>query len=108
MYKDEVFHACIKEGYQNDTIFKMMGKKDFFSPLAANNTNEADAADILGKKVIQNMPKPIIPHCDDCNQKELLKMNYISSNCLNYYASKELDSIARVAYKKHLESEKKN
>lgn len=105
MYKDEVFYACIKEGYQNDTIFKLMGKKDFFSPLASVNIAEANNADILGKKIIQNMPKPIIPLCDDCNQKELLKMNYISSNCLNYYASKELDSIARIEYKKHLKKE---
>ena len=68
-----------------------------------------DKIDSLAIKIIQNIPKPIIPHCDDCTDEEEieeLKKNYICATCLNYYASNELDSIAKIEYKKYLKNDK--
>lgn len=107
-FKTEFFFTCLKKGYDNDTIFKLIAKKDFqylYEPFAYQH-NKIDS---LALKIIQNIPKPIIPHCDDCTKEEEieeLKKNYICATCLNYYASYELDSITRVTYRKLLKDEK--
>lgn len=101
-YKYEVFYSCLKEGLKNDTIFKLMEKKDFFYPYDDIDIDERKVASLLGKKIIENISIPIIPHCDDCDENAEKKKNYISNNCLKYYASRELDSIAKEAYKLHL------
>ena len=107
-FKTEFFFICLKKGYKNDTIFKLIAKKDLqylYEPFAYQH-NKIDS---LAIKIIQNIPKPIIPHCDDCTKEEEieeLKKNYICATCLNYYASNELDSIAIVTYKKLLKEEK--
>lgn len=101
-YKTEFFFECIKKGYKNDTIFKLISKKDLlyiYEPFALQHSQ----IDKLATNLIDNLPKPIYPHCDDCNtkeeQEEILK-NYICASCLNYYASRELDSIAKSNYKR--------
>jgi hypothetical protein len=97
-----VFYQCIKEGYGNDTIFKLMEKKDLFNSSENYITlKEAEIARIIGKKIIQNLPPPFIKTDDE----NILGKNFISSSCLHSYASKELDSIAKEAYKKYLKSE---
>lgn len=96
-----MFYACLNEGYQNDSIFELMKKRDLFNPYDEIDFDEIDSARANGKKIIKNMPKPW--HCDDCKGNE----NYISANCLHYYASRELDSIARISYKAHLKRRKK-
>jgi len=101
IYKTNVFFACIRNGYSNDSIFKLIGKKDLFIP-AETMYDEIGNNNDLGKQIIIKMPKPIYPHCDECNEEEELKKNYICASCLNYYASRELDSIAKKAYKKHI------
>ncbi|WP_187658540.1 hypothetical protein [Flavobacterium macrobrachii] len=58
--------------------------------------------EIIAFKIINEMPKPIYPNCDDCNEVEEAKKKLICANCLNYYASKELDSIAKIAYAKSI------
>lgn len=100
-YKAEVFYACIKEGFNNDSIIKLMSKKDYLNPYDEFYFSEIDSARILGKKIILNMPKVMQRHCDDCKGNEAIK-NYVSINCLKYYASRELDSIAKAQYKKHI------
>ena len=109
-YKYKVFYSCFKEGMQNDTILKMIDKKDFFDINDdAIDVRDLDKASALGKKIIKNLPRAIIQKCDECTekeQKENLLKKYISSNCVKYYASKELDSIAKKAYKEHLKNEK--
>ena len=43
----------------------------------------------------------------DNDEEYLNSKNFISYSCLNYYASRELDSIAKSAYKSHLQNEKR-
>lgn len=101
MYKTDFFLSCIRKGYQDDEIFKLMAKKDLLVPYEPILFHY-DEIDSLAANVIKNMPKPIFPHCDDCTVEEEaadLKKNYICASCLNYYASRELDVIAKRAYK---------
>lgn len=103
-FKEEVFYACLREGYKNDSIFKMMAKKDFFNFSGDNFDYEIlDTAEVIGKRIIKNMPPPYVKVEDEV---DLSRKNFISANCLRYYASRELDSIARIEYKKHLKREK--
>ncbi|MEO8240617.1 MAG: hypothetical protein ABI576_21105 [Flavobacterium sp.] len=109
MYKTKFFFDCLRKGYKDDTFFDSISKKDLLFPYEPI-LFEYGKIDTLATKVTTNMPKPIYPHCDDCTEteeKENLKKNYICASCLNYYASRELDSIAKEAYKKHLKEEKK-
>lgn len=101
-FKTEFFLTCLQKAYNNDTIFKLISKKDFqyhYEPFAYQHYK----IDTLANRIIKNMPKPIYPHCDDCDEKEEkedVKKNYFCASCLNYYASRELDSIAKREYKK--------
>lgn len=56
----------------------------------------------LAKKLFNNMPK--VAMCENCKEGE----NYYMSNSLHYYSSKELDSIAKEEYKKHLKMQKES
>nr|WP_315159455.1 hypothetical protein [uncultured Flavobacterium sp.] len=102
MYKTEFFFTCLEKGYQNKKIFELISQKDLLLPYEPF----PEKIDTLANKLIKNMPKPIFPHCDECNEQEQLKKNYICASCLNYYASRELDSIAKKAYKEYLKTEK--
>lgn len=103
-FKSEVFYQCLKEGYQNDTIFKLMTKKDLFNTYEGFEFDVIDSAKILGSTIIKKMPAPYI----NLDEADLKNRNFISMTCLNYYASKELDSIAKKAYKVHLKKIKKD
>jgi hypothetical protein len=109
-FKTEFFFSCLKIGYKNDTIFKLISRKDFqylYEPFAFQH----NAINILATKIIKDMPKPIYPHCDDCTEKEEkeeAEKNYICASCLNYYASRELDSIAKKAYKEYITGKKES
>lgn len=101
MYKTEFFLSCLRKGYQDDEIFKLIAKKDLLVPYEPILFHY-DQIDSLAGNVIKNMPKPIFPHCDDCTEEEELadlKKNYVCASCLNYYASRELNLIAKRAYK---------
>jgi hypothetical protein len=82
-----------------------MEKKDFFFPYDEIDIDERKVASLLGKKIISEITIPTIPHCDDCDANSEKNKNYISNNCLKYYASRELDSISKAAYKAHLKRE---
>jgi hypothetical protein len=99
-FKSEVFYSCIKEGIKNDSLHKILENKDLFNIYDGFEINSTDFAREIGKKIILNMPKAYIKIDND--EEALLNKNFISYNCLNYYASKELDSIANIEYKKHL------
>lgn len=103
-FKSEVFYACIKEGYKNDSLYKIMSNKDLFNLYDGFELNLIDSARILGKNIIIKIPPPYIKIEDN----NMLKKNFISYSCLNYYASRELDSIANEVYKIHLKNEKEN
>lgn len=105
-YKTEFFLKCIKKAYKNDSIFKLIVKQDLlylYEP-SANQNNQIDS---LSTIIIKNIPKPIFQHCDDCTikeEKEELQKNYFCASCLNFYASRELDSLAKKEYKKYLKN----
>lgn len=99
-FKDNVFLSILRESYQNDTIFKLLEKKDTFNPYNGLSGDALDQTKQLATKFIKNMPKSAI--CENCKEGE----NYYMANSLHYYASCELDSIACEAYKKKLRLEK--
>jgi hypothetical protein len=103
-FKSEAFYQCLREGYQNDTIFKLIAKKDLFNTYEGFELNLIDSAKTLGSSVIKKMPAPYI----NLDESDLKNKNFISMSCLNYYASRELDSIARKLYKVHLKNVKKD
>lgn len=99
-FKDNVFFAILKEGYKNDTIFRLIEKKDAFNPYDNLSPDALDQIKELAKDLIKNMPKPAM--CENCKDGE----NYYMANALHYYASYELDSIANEAYKKQMRLDK--
>ncbi len=99
-FKSEVFYECLKEGYKNDTIFKLMAEKDLFNSYDAIDFTTIDYARELGKQIIIKIPTPYIKI--EVGNEYLKNKNFISYSCLNYYASKELDSIANIEYEKML------
>ena len=103
-FKSEVFYECLKEGYQNDTIFKLIAKKDLFNTREYFEFDLIDSAKVFGKSIIIKMPTPYI----NLDESDLKNKNFISMSCLNYYASRELDSIAKKAYKAHKKFLKKD
>lgn len=105
-FKSEVFYSCMKEGMKNDSLYKILKNKDLLNMYEGFEVKSMDYARNIGEKVIKNMPKPYIKIDND--EKDLKSKNFISYSCLNYYASKELDSIAKIEYKKHLKLEKEN
>lgn len=103
IFKDEMFYQCIKEGFKKDSVFELMRKKDLFnSSEYVVNLKNAEIARDLGRKIIENLPPPFIKSDD----KDISEMNFISASCLHYYASRELDSIAKSAYKAYIREKK--
>ena len=103
-FKTVAFNSCLREGFKNDTIFKLMSEKDLLNSYdVIDDFRTIDFARELGKQIIIKMPAPYIKI--DLGEEYLLKKNFISYNCLNYYASKELDSIANSEYKKMLKNQ---
>ena len=86
--------------------FKIIKKKDLLNIYDGYPIKNIDSARSLGKKVIAEIPRPFIKIDND--EEYLKNKNFISYSCLNYYASRELDSIAKKAYKEYLIDEKKS
>jgi hypothetical protein len=99
-YKYEVFYGCIKEGIGNDSLRIILDNKDLFNKNSDMPFPTIDEARVHGKEIIMNMPKAYIKIDND--QEDLKHKNFISYNCLVYYASRDLDSIAKAEYKKYL------
>jgi hypothetical protein len=96
-YKYEVFYGCIKQGLGNDSLRIILSKKDLFNKSLEIEFNTKDSARNLGYKIIQNMPKPFIK-----SDENTINKNFISYNCLKYYASKELEELATEEYKRQV------
>lgn len=95
-FQDNVFFWSLKESMQNDTIFQMLEIKNVYNPNGALSVDEINEARGIAKEFIKNMPKPVV--CENCEEDKY----YYMANCLHYYASCELEFIAKEAYKKHL------
>jgi hypothetical protein len=110
MYKTQFFFDCLRKGYKDDAFFNSIAKRDLLVPYEPI-LSYYGRIDTLASKVIMNMPRPIYPHCDDCSEEEEqedLKKNYICASCLNYYASREFDSIVKKAYRDYVKAEKES
>lgn len=100
-FKDRVFFSAIREAYKSDTIvFKQIEKKDALNPYDGLSLAEMEEADKLGKKLIENIPSPVM--CEGCSGDK----NYYMAIALHYYISKDLDSIAKNTFKIHLKKDK--
>jgi hypothetical protein len=105
-YKYEVFYGCIKEGIGNDSLRIILKDRDLFNPNTDLDFLTIDNAREKGKKIIYDMPDVNIKI--DKGEEKLKVKNFISFNCLNYYKSRELDSIANNAYEVFYYKIKKN
>lgn len=95
-YKRQVFISCIKS--QNTSVLKNDISESINSELLGN-TSYVKQADSLGNKFYKLIqPSKIL---DYNNNKALV------NGCLEYYGSKQLDSIAKSAYKKYLTVKRK-
>lgn len=108
-YKDEVFYSCIREGYKNDSIWLLMSKEDWFNPYDGIDLADIDTAIVIGKKIIQDLPKETYFNSEEFfyEKDESKHKNYISATCLHYYISRELDSIAKEAFKNEVKRKTK-
>jgi len=109
-YKTIAFWSCFRESYSNDSLMKLITKKDFiYQNEVIANWEIIENSEIIGKKHAFKIEKlNVYPKFEEGNKEEFLKKNYFLKNCLNYYASKELDSIATSEYKKMLKNRNQN
>lgn len=98
-YKYEAFYGCINEGLENDSLRIILKNKDLFNPTLDLDFSTIDQARRLGGQVATKLPKPFVKI--DKNDNELADKKFLSFTCLTYYASKELDSAARLEYEKY-------
>ncbi|HEY1196677.1 hypothetical protein [Flavobacterium sp.] len=94
-FQDNVFLWSLKESGQNDSIFQME-RKNLYNSYGVLSLDEMNETRRLAKDFVKTIPKPLI--CENCKEDEY----YYLKNCLHYYASCELEFIAKEAYKKHL------
>jgi len=95
-YKYEVFYGCINEGLKNDSLKIILSNKDLFAPNLNIDFFTIDLARELGESIAKKVPKPSIKI--DKGEEKLTSKKFISFSCLNYFASRELDSIAKRQY----------
>lgn len=97
-YKYEAFYGCTKGGVGNDSLRVILKRKDLFYPNSEIGFMYIDDARDKGKAVIEKTPPPYIKI--DIGEEEWFEgKNYVSFTCLNYYASRDLERIARRKYK---------
>lgn len=100
-YKSTVFISCLNQSFGKE--FELILKKEQsimsnFEILESLNTKTADSLGInFASKIL------ISPKNSDFYEKKV-----IINNCLYYYNSKELDSIATSEYKKMLKNRNQN
>lgn len=99
-YKQSSFYHCLSQGYKNDTIFKLIHEEDIFLE-AAVPMSFWPKINSESKKIIDNLPSTEYYNDEtDKNKKHILE------SCLCYFASRELDSVAKKAYKNYLKNNK--
>ncbi|MBG6060862.1 hypothetical protein IWX83_000636 [Flavobacterium sp. CG_9.1] len=99
-YKEKAFFDCLFQGYKNDSIFRLIQKENLFInadniPMSLWPKIKSDS-----KKIIQNLPA-----AEYYNDETDKHKKYILQTCLCYFGSRELDSIAKKAYQKHIKME---
>lgn len=95
-YKYEAFYECINEGLENDSLKIILSNKDLFAPNLNIDFSTTEEARQCGRNIAKKIPKPFIKI--DKGEEKLINKKFISFSCLNYFASRELDSIAKSQY----------
>ena len=100
-YKQNAFFDCLFQGYKNDSIFKLIQKEDIFLessvPMSLWPKIKSDS-----KKIIDNLPAT--EYYNDGLEKN---KKHIAETCLCYFASRELDSVSKRAYKENTKGQTK-
>jgi hypothetical protein len=99
-FKDQFFFAALRESYQSDSIFNMIAKKDGFNTYDGLELDALQKARELARNLVKHIPNAVL--CDECKNGQKYYMAY----ALRYYNSKQLDSVAQIYYKRHLDSDK--
>lgn len=89
----------------SDSIFRIISKHDLFNPyedFLSYKVERKASLDSIGASIPKNIPA--FWHGDE--QEDEGKNVYLCA-CLHYYASRELDSIARIEYEKYKRVQKK-
>lgn len=79
----------------------LIRKRDLQNPYEAIDVEDLIHTAELGRNIAKNIPIAKLG-CEECKNDE----KYITSNCLHYYKSFELDSIAKKAFKDFKKREK--
>ena len=96
-FKKRVFYECLKISFENKEIFKQIREEDFFDTSNYLTFKALDKAKELALECQKRIPK-WQAKCDTCKVKVYKKP--IFSYCLEYFKSKELDSITNSVFKK--------
>lgn len=97
-YKKTAYYECLKESYNNDTIFNLIQNQDVLFINENIDFKTLDKIRILGHEASMNAKAPIYKYDDyKEGQKDFM------SNCLDFYNSDELEKKAIEAYKKRFE-----
>lgn len=89
-FKDRVFLSILRESFKGTDAVKEMNKKDVGNPFDGIYSPELfRKIDSIGQDFVRKMPSPVL--CDECTKEQ----NYFIAQALHFYASSDLDSIAK-------------
>lgn len=93
-FKIQVYCSCLKHGYENKQIMELIYKEDLLGGYdgLANDLIQEEI-NTIGKQIASTI-KPET-YLDFENKKR------ITATCLNFYNSKDLDSLAKSIYEKY-------
>jgi hypothetical protein len=95
-FKDRVFFAILEECYKGTDAMKEIHKRDVGNPYdGIYSASLFKSIDSIGKDFARRIPPPIL--CDECTKEQ----NYFMAQALHFYASYELDSIAKAKLQEH-------
>lgn len=94
-FKDRVFSSILREAYKSTDAMKEISKIDVGNPYDGISSPELfKKIDSIGVDFYKKIP--LAELCSECEKSQ----NYFMAQALHFYASRELDSIARVELKK--------
>lgn len=101
-FKKEVFFECLKKGYKNDSIFKLIQKEDLFCTYENMLFNDIKRARYFGDSISKKIKSSIYQYDDVIMNNK----RYVICTCLDFYTSRDLDSIAKEEYERYLKNTK--
>lgn len=94
-FKDRVFFSILQESYKGTDAIKEINKRDLGNPYdGIYDPTLFKKIDSISKEFIKKLPPPAL--CVECKKDQ----NYFMAQALHFYASRELDSLAKAELKK--------